>query len=293
LSFEEDTYSSIFTALKHPIRRNILRRLSTSSATYTELLNEIDIDNGLLNYHLDNMRELIRKRKDGTYTLSEFGKAGLNLIHRIEEPAVKAEDKRRLRLAGTVTAIIIIALITCIGFLYSDNFGLRTLANDRMSNINQLQVSFDATNKSLVDSELKLKLLHTNYLNLLTSNVTPPVSKLEAVGIALSKSGWNSTSLKDKEVSATLIYASFFYSDVGSSFRTVYEVNTNLGDYSPKVEYNVTDPHMTPQRKGTMWYRYVWRVVISNQGFWKSIPPSGQYCVDASTGELFAFDHLF
>jgi len=59
LSLEDDTYQSMFTALKHPIRRRILRMLTQSQYTYTEMLNQLNIDNGLLNYHLDNMKELI------------------------------------------------------------------------------------------------------------------------------------------------------------------------------------------------------------------------------------------
>ena len=80
MSEEDDTYSTMFTALKHPIRRKILRIINQSPVTYTEILSQLSIDNGLLNYHLESLRELIRKKEDGTYTLSEFGLAGLTLI---------------------------------------------------------------------------------------------------------------------------------------------------------------------------------------------------------------------
>ena len=93
MSFEEDTYSTIFTALKHPIRRRILRMLGQSPVTYTDILNQLNIDNGLLNYHLDNMKELITKDKEGKYVLSEFGKAALNLTTKVEEPVSKQGDR--------------------------------------------------------------------------------------------------------------------------------------------------------------------------------------------------------
>jgi DNA-binding transcriptional ArsR family regulator len=93
LSFEEDTYSSIYTALKHPIRRRILRMLGQSPVIYTDILNQLNIDNGLLNYHLDNMKELITKDKEGRYILSEFGKAALSLTTKVEEPVSKQGDR--------------------------------------------------------------------------------------------------------------------------------------------------------------------------------------------------------
>ena len=111
MSAEDDTYSTIFTALKHPIRRNILRRLSTSPATYTELLKELDIETGLLTYHLDSMRELLKKKEDGSYTLSEYGRAGLNLIQKVEEPKAKPVALFGLN-ANQLKAVFLILLIS-------------------------------------------------------------------------------------------------------------------------------------------------------------------------------------
>ena len=92
LELEDDTYSSIFQALKHPIRRRILRMLNGRPMTYTEILNDLGIDNGLLNYHLENLRELLAKGEDEKYRLSEFGEAGLSLIDRVESPNPRSEN---------------------------------------------------------------------------------------------------------------------------------------------------------------------------------------------------------
>jgi hypothetical protein len=118
MTAEEDTYSTIFTALKHPIRRNILRQLNAASATYTELLNSLGIENGLLNYHLESMSELIKKNEAGAYTLSEFGKAGLSLIQRVEEP-VKKEPTSFLGLTNTKVKAIFLIMIVAIGSMGS------------------------------------------------------------------------------------------------------------------------------------------------------------------------------
>jgi DNA-binding transcriptional ArsR family regulator len=53
MAIEEDTYNTIFKAMQHPIRRRILRSLSEAPETYTEMQRDLNIDNGLLNYHLD------------------------------------------------------------------------------------------------------------------------------------------------------------------------------------------------------------------------------------------------
>ncbi len=64
MDLEEDTYDKIFQALKHPIRRRILRELESQPATFTELLKSLGIDNGLLNYHLNNLNELITRVRE-------------------------------------------------------------------------------------------------------------------------------------------------------------------------------------------------------------------------------------
>ena len=41
MDFEEDTYTAIFSALKHPIRGKILRMLQVEPAIYTEMMNAL------------------------------------------------------------------------------------------------------------------------------------------------------------------------------------------------------------------------------------------------------------
>jgi DNA-binding transcriptional ArsR family regulator len=89
MSFEEDTYSRIFAALKHPVRRRILSILNEEPLTYTELLNRLNVETGFLNYHLENLSELISKNEEGRYRLSEFGEAAQSLTARVEAPIKK------------------------------------------------------------------------------------------------------------------------------------------------------------------------------------------------------------
>ena len=276
MTAEDDTYSTIFTALKHPIRRNILRRLSVSFATYTELLNELGIENGLLNYHIESLRELIRKGEDGSYTLSEFGLASLNLIKRIEDPVSTQSDKHhrsRLLLLQGIGALLIVALSVSTWSLYSSNQILLTELSDQRSQIDALETNIQS------------------YLRLFDSNITTPVSKIEAVAKSLSSDGWNSSTLKEMEVEASLSYVRFFKGENGDmGFASLRSVISPVSDYSPRVEYNVTAPGAYPPVKGMLWYRYVWTVVVHETGLFRGIPPPGLYWVDASTGELFKFN---
>jgi hypothetical protein len=126
------------------------------------------------------------------------------------------------------------------------------------------------------------------YTDLIDSNVKPPITKLEAVAIALSSDSWNSSSLRGLEVSASLAYVRFFYANSGErGCEVLRDVNEPVDDYSPRMEYNVTNPWgFNPLDKGTMWYRYVWIVVVDQPGPMHSIPPPAYYYVDASSGEI-------
>jgi len=126
VDFEEDTYSRIFSALKHSARRKILAILGENPASYTELLNRLGVESGFLSYHLENLKGLVSKDDEGRYFLSEFGKAGLALTERIEKPikreTCKASGRRaflRKVLAPTnVMTLAIIALISLNMFQY-------------------------------------------------------------------------------------------------------------------------------------------------------------------------------
>lgn len=124
MDFEEDTYSSIFLALKHPIRRKILRMLGKTPAAYTEILNQFGVETGFLNYHLESLSGLIAKKKDGRYFLSEFGEAALALITQVESPVEK--KGRRMEIFGfkfnpayISLAIIVILVVSNVYWVYA------------------------------------------------------------------------------------------------------------------------------------------------------------------------------
>jgi DNA-binding transcriptional ArsR family regulator len=78
-------YSAIFTALKHPVRRKILRMLSEKSRSFSEMLEAFKIESSHLTYHLDALGVLVSKTPDGKYRLSLIGEAATSMMYQVEE----------------------------------------------------------------------------------------------------------------------------------------------------------------------------------------------------------------
>ena len=90
---DEDTYSTIFAALKHPIRRRILRMLSEKPSSFTEILNMLSINSAQLSFHVKSLRELTTQTESDKYALSVFGKAACSLMGKVEETATRIPGK--------------------------------------------------------------------------------------------------------------------------------------------------------------------------------------------------------
>lgn len=124
--FEEETYSTVFAALKHPIRRKILRVLSKSSKSFTDMQNSLNINSPVLTYHLEALRDLISKTEEGKYRLSSAGEGATALMERVEEapktvPRTFSSTRHRriLSLIQIATTILAIALLTSGWYLAS------------------------------------------------------------------------------------------------------------------------------------------------------------------------------
>jgi DNA-binding transcriptional ArsR family regulator len=85
-SSEEDSYSMIFASLKHPIRRKILRILSSEPQSFSDLQKQFKIESSHLTYHLDGLGNLLYKAEDGKYALSSLGEAAVSMMKNVEEP---------------------------------------------------------------------------------------------------------------------------------------------------------------------------------------------------------------
>ncbi len=92
-SHEDEIYSIMFTSLKHPVRRKILRMLGMKNMTFMEMVEELGVSSPHLTYHLESLGELVSKLDNGQYKLSAFGLATVNAMKGVEDVR-EVEPKR-------------------------------------------------------------------------------------------------------------------------------------------------------------------------------------------------------
>src|SRR5674476_53488 len=111
-SHEDEIYSIMFSSLKHPVRRKILRMLGNKPMTFMEMVEELGVSSPNLTYHLESLGELISKIDNDQYKLSSFGLATINAMKGIEEVR-EAEPKRRLVTPKwkTFSVVLMIAIV--------------------------------------------------------------------------------------------------------------------------------------------------------------------------------------
>ncbi len=128
----EEIVEVVFQALSHPMRRNVLAILGADpkGVSYTELIGEMGLPTGKLNYHLDQLGGLIEKNAERRYVLTPLGKKALSQVRLIEQE-VSGEDEKYVRIAEkaqratlepTVRALLLIAIAGMIVGLFAIGF---------------------------------------------------------------------------------------------------------------------------------------------------------------------------
>lgn len=154
MSFEEDTYSRIFTALKHPVRRKILAILEEEHLTYTELLNRLGVETGFLNYHLENLSELIAKDSEARYRLSEFGLAARSLTAGVEAPVKRRASSLNLFGHRFESRILVFGFVVFL--ILSNAFFVYTAHMQSVDNTNAIRSSLIQSRGFLIESVQEL-----------------------------------------------------------------------------------------------------------------------------------------
>jgi DNA-binding transcriptional ArsR family regulator len=115
---KEEIYSIMFSSLKHPARRKILRILADKPLAFSEMLELLGISSSNLTYHLENLGELVSKDESGVYRLSTFGEAAVSTMKIVEEaPEVQPKRGGGISLKWkAATAVLLIGLIVCASF---------------------------------------------------------------------------------------------------------------------------------------------------------------------------------
>jgi DNA-binding transcriptional ArsR family regulator len=130
---DEEIYSIMFSSLKHPARRKILRMLSERSMTFSQLLEELGVSSSHLTYHLENLGELVTKTENGKYKLSTFGAASVETMKIVEEaPAVRSRYGFPLSLKWrSLLAILVIAVVLLASMSYVQYATLNQVSSER------------------------------------------------------------------------------------------------------------------------------------------------------------------
>jgi DNA-binding HxlR family transcriptional regulator len=153
---DEEVYSTIFSALRHGVRRNILRMLEEREHSFTDIEEKLGLSSSHLTYHLDSLKELITKTEKG-YRLSVFGKAAVDMMKQVETPPRRyngAHDTRRQLL------IVILVVVLC-----SSLFGLAYYI--RLSNFLQTRMASASYHTLVDDMGLSFSLLRSSYTSIL------------------------------------------------------------------------------------------------------------------------------
>jgi DNA-binding transcriptional ArsR family regulator len=116
---ETDEYDRIFSALKHPIRRQILFLLEEKSeASFTEIQNAVHMDDtGLLSYHLKELTPLVTQSARGRYSLSDIGLASMMLFRKVEREREKSDNNARKYVEKVVGEIVLLPIIIGIALM--------------------------------------------------------------------------------------------------------------------------------------------------------------------------------
>jgi predicted transcriptional regulator len=98
----EEIEAVMFQALAHPMRRTIFRILDTNTKgpLYTELITELGLSTGKLNYHLEQLKGLIEKNDERRYVLTPFGRKALNQLALLRRE-ISQEDGKYVKIAET------------------------------------------------------------------------------------------------------------------------------------------------------------------------------------------------
>ena len=128
----EGSYSAMFSALNHDVRRRILLLLAERDMSFTELYETIGVSSSHLNYHLVVLDGLVTKR-GASYRLSTTGSAAVAMFKKPESPAF---ERPPLSILYKYVAVALLLLFT-------------TLMNFLLT---QYEISFEVIKGSLYDT---------------------------------------------------------------------------------------------------------------------------------------------
>ena len=133
-SHEDEIYSIMFSSLKHPVRRKILRMLGNKPMTFMEMVEELGVSTPHLTYHLESLGELVSKMDNGQYKLSAFGLATVSAMKGVEEVR-EIEPKRRLMTVKwkAIFGVMMIAVLLLTGMSVFEYASINQISSSQQS----------------------------------------------------------------------------------------------------------------------------------------------------------------
>jgi DNA-binding HxlR family transcriptional regulator/uncharacterized protein YoxC len=164
-SFEEETYSTVFTSLRHPIRRKILRTLSAGPQSFSDLQRTLGIESSHLTYHLEGLTSLLAKTEHGEYALSSLGRIAVSTMKQVEEPSstpLRTQFWPRFwrRERARVLALGIICIILGVGLVGVFAYHMSAM-NDKNSTISLLNSQVTALQNQILSADSTINSLNS------------------------------------------------------------------------------------------------------------------------------------
>jgi len=185
---EETIYSTMFSSLKHPVRRKILRILSEKPTGFSVMLEELGVSSSHLTYHLESLGELLSKTNGGDYKLSTFGEAAVTTMKIVEDaPAVQTKNGHSRPVGWkpiVVSLMICLVLVASFSILQYNAFSVLLADHSELKRKYDLFVEFaggDSTSKAMSFLKDVIQLDLTKYQVTLLSNTVDDSKTLTGV----------------------------------------------------------------------------------------------------------------
>jgi DNA-binding transcriptional ArsR family regulator len=267
----QDSFSAeraeLFEALGHPTRIRTLKLLQDSQMSFSELKKALGIESsGLMQHHLRKLQGLVRMTDESDYAITDEGKEALRVALAME--GIRPSRERKLSLTlSQITGIILLC-------------GIVMVASISYMEYSSLSNELDTANQAIIQLTQHIAQLNLSYPLLIEdweyynsqvnqqSIFLTPVSKSQAIAIALSHGGWNVFMLRGQIV-------------VGWLEQVAY--NSSSGTYG---YMNVTAPlaNYSKVKDGYMEYWYEWTITIASNSSYPFYHTS--YYVSATDGKV-------
>ncbi len=142
----EETYSAMFSSLRHPARRKILKMLSEKEMSFSQMLDELEIPGSHLTYHLENLGEFLIKMDDGKYKLSSIGDACCAVMKGAEE----VPNKHKEKFSGLTLKWKTIIVVFAIGIIL-----LAATSGVQYYSFNQLSDDYETLEAELEEAQMQ------------------------------------------------------------------------------------------------------------------------------------------